>query len=365
MRKRGVIGITLTISLLLLMTYLILWPVAIEPRAWQAPRDHGYVGAFATNQRLQAATIMPLPTSEGPEDLALDPQGRVVTGLLNGDIVRREHDGSFTVITTTGGRPLGLEYDANGGLWIADAYQGLLYWDSNAGVQVKVTEVDGRAVRYANDVTIAADGTVYFSDSSSRFPADRYGTYAASLLDIMEHAGNGRVLAYEPESGRSYTVVSGIHFANGIALSTDQQWLLVNETASYRVLRIGIGEANSGQFEPLVSNLPGFPDNLTAGENGKFWLGLVSPRNALLDQLSDYPFVRKMVQRLPATFRPKAQRYSHLMAIDIDGNVLHSWQDPEGRFGYVTGAVEVDQHLFLSSLHEAAIAQLELVENAQ
>lgn len=359
MRKGRVFGIILSFTLVLLLSYLVLWPVAIEPRAWQAPRDHGYVGVYTPNQRLQAIQVLPLPVSEGPEALAVDPQGRVVTGLLNGDIVRREHDGDFTVLATTGGRPLGLAYDAQGGLWIADAYQGLVYFDSNQGIQVKVTEVDGRAVRYANDVAIAADGTIYFSDSSSRFPADRYGTYGASLLDIMEHAGNGRVLAYEPASGHTYTVVSGIHFANGVALSSDQQWLLVNETASYRVLRVGIGSNNSGQFEPLLENLPGFPDNLTTGRDGKFWLGLVSPRSALLDQFADAPFMRKVVQRLPAAMRPKAQRYSHLLAIDIDGNVLHSLQDPEGRFGYVTGAVEVDQQLFLSSLHEAAIGQLE------
>ena len=360
MSKRHAVAPSAVLIVLALIAYLLFWPVAIEPRAWNAPRDQGFVGAYAPNTKLQSAERIALPHSVGPEDIALDPEGRPVFGLLNGDIVRREHNGEFSIMTTTGGRPLGLEFGPDGTLWIADAYLGLMCWSVDTGLELVVTEVDGRTVRYADDVDVAADGTVYFSDASSRFAADQYGTYQASLLDIMEHAGNGRLLAYVPESGRTFTVLGGLHFANGVAVSHDNRWVLVAETGSYRIVRIGIGADNNGQIEAIMENLPGFPDNINDAPNGKFWVGLVSPRSAALDTLSQYPFVRKIVQRLPSFMRPQAQRYSHLLAIDINGNVLRSLQDPTGEFAHVTGAAEVDEQLYLSSLHEPALAELKL-----
>ncbi|RUO63628.1 SMP-30/gluconolactonase/LRE family protein [Pseudidiomarina insulisalsae] len=359
MSKRRALTPTAIVLVLLVIGYLLFWPVAIEPRAWNAPRDQGFVGAYATNAGLQQIETVAVPDSLGPEDIALDADGRPVFGLVSGDIVRQEHSGEFTVLTTTGGRPLGLEFDHQGSLWIADAYQGLMRWTESDGLELLVTQVDGRAVRYADDVDVAADGTVYFSDASSRFAADTYGTYQASLLDIMEHAGNGRLLAYVPETGQTYTVLGGLHFANGVAVSHDERWVLVAETGSYRILRVGIGTDNNGQVETLFENLPGFPDNINDAPDGKFWVGLVSPRSAALDALSNYPFARKIVQRLPAFMRPQAQRYSHLIAIDSNGNVLQSLQDPNGGFAHVTGAAEGGGRLYISSLHEPAFAILE------
>ncbi|MGQ4277209.1 SMP-30/gluconolactonase/LRE family protein [Pseudidiomarina sp. E22-M8] len=356
---KSVVRQSIGLVAVLLLAYLLLWPVSIDPRSWNAPRDRGYVGAYTANTELQQLKHVNLPSSVGPEDIAIDAQGRPVFGVLSGDILRLEIDGSFTTLTTTGGRPLGLEFDDQGGLWIADAYQGLMHWSPATGLELLVTEVDGVTVRYADDVDVAADGTVYFSDASTQFAADGVGTYAASLLDIMEHSGNGRLLAFEPTSGRTYTVQGGLHFANGVAVSHDQQWVLVVETGSYRILKIGIGNDNNGEVYTLLENLPGFPDNINDAPDGKFWIGLVSPRSTVLDELSNYPLLRKIVQRLPSFMRPNAQRYSHLIAIDINGNVRQNLQDPAGGFAQVTGAAETADKLYLSSLHEDAIAILE------
>jgi hypothetical protein len=84
--------------------------------------------------------------------------------------------------------------------------------------------------------------------------------------------------------------------------------------------------------------------------NGRFWIGLVAPRSAVLDKYSASPFVRKMIQRLPAALRPQAVPSTHLISIDGNGNVLRNLQDSEARFPAITGAVETDQELFLTSL---------------
>ena len=97
-------------------------------------------------------------------------------------------------------------------------------------------------------------------------------------------------------------------------------------------------------------DLPGFPDNINNGLNGRFWIGLAAPRNALLDRLSDRPFVRKVVQRLPTILRPKPIDASHVIAIDADGTVLMDLQDPAAKYPLLTGVLETRKALYLTTL---------------
>ncbi len=70
----------------------------------------------------------------------------------------------------------------------------------------------------------------------------------------------------------------------------------------------------------------------------------------MLDSLSGNPFVRKIVQRLPEVFRPKAMPSSHVIAITGDGQVLENMQDPAARFPALTGVYETRDALYLTSL---------------
>ena len=144
--------------------------------------------------------------------------------------------------------------------------------------------------------------------------------------------------------------MDGLNFANGIAISRDQRFLLVNETASYKVWRYWLRGPDAGTSEFILENLPGFPDNLNNGLNERFWLGLVAPRNEIIDALSDKPVLRKVIQRLPAFIRPKIQPSSHLIGIDGDGLVLMNLQGGAARFPAITGAFETRDHLYLSTL---------------
>jgi sugar lactone lactonase YvrE len=144
--------------------------------------------------------------------------------------------------------------------------------------------------------------------------------------------------------------MDGLNFANGVAISNDQQFLLINELGHYRILKYWLEGPNAGTTEIILDNLPGFPDNVNNGLNGRFWIGLVAPRNKMLDDLSGSPFMRKMVQRLPAFVRPKAVPSSHVIAIDGDGNVLMNLHDTEMRFPALTGVFESSQSLYLTTL---------------
>jgi sugar lactone lactonase YvrE len=344
----------------LITAYLLLWPVPIEPHAWEAPPDPGYTGPFATNDRLSGMEVLPIGEHRGPEDVAIDVNGFIYAGTKSGDIVRLNPDGTQpTVFANTGGRPLGIDFDADGNLLIADGYRGLLSVSPQGAVTVLTAEVDGTPILYADDVDTAADGTIYFSDATTRFSAKEWGgTLEASLLDLMEHGKTGRLLAYDPRTRQTRVVASGFSFANGVAVSPDQTFVVVNETGEYRVWRVWIAGERAGQKDVLIDHLPAFPDNVSAGQDGRFWISLVSPRNPLLDGMSNRPVLRRIVQRLPAFLRPEAKAYGHVIAVDATGKVLADLQDPEGRHPLNTTALETDRFLYIGSLVAPGIGRL-------
>ena len=303
-------------SVLLLVGYLLFWPVLVEPIAWSAPENLGYTGRFVKNQDLSQLQRIELNGDVGPEDFALDKNNNLYFSLLNGDIKYLDIEGKIHSWVNTGGRPLGIEFDQLGNLIVADAFSGLLKIDVDGTIETLLSGVDGVPLNYADDVDISIEGKIYFSDATTKFDAKKYGTYGASLLDINEHGGHGRVIEYDPVTKQAVTIVKGINFANGITLSHDQKSVLVNETGNYRVLKIALNGKERGKISVLIESLPGFPDNISRGSNGLYWLGLVSPRSKALDLLSNSPFARKMIQRLPAFIRPKAQNYGHIIFIN-------------------------------------------------
>ena len=332
--------------------YLAAWPVPVDPVAWQAPQDRGLTGPFAANDTLAAAEAIDLGEHEGPEDVAVGHDGALYATTYSGTILRID-PGSHRVsaFARTGGRPLGIEAAPDGALLVANAYIGIQRVSQLGDVTNLLTTVEGEPLAYADDLAVASTGVIYFSDASSKFGArDWNGTYAASLLDILEHGGHGRVIEFDPRSGRSRVLIDGLDFANGIAIAADDSYLLVAETGSYRILRHWLQGPDAGTTEVLVDNLPGFPDNINGGGENRFWIGLIAPRDAKLDGLSGKPFLRKVVQRLPAFLRPSAVPSSHVFAIDGDGNVLRSLQDPAATYPAMTGACETGQRIYLTRL---------------
>jgi sugar lactone lactonase YvrE len=345
-------GALLLVCLALLGLYLATWPVPVDPVAWEAPEDQGLTGAFAVNDTLTAASAIDLGAHEGPEDVAVGHDGALYASVASGTIVRIDREsGQVSEFAHTGGRPLGIESSPDGSLLVANGYLGIQRISSLGEVTVLLDAMDGEPLAYPDDLAVASNGVIYFSDASTKFGALAWkGSYEASLLDILEHGGHGRVIAFDPGSGDARVIVEGLNFANGVAISADDRFLLIAETGTYRILRHWLLGPDAGTTEVIVDNLPGFPDNINNGEDGRFWVGLVAPRDSKLDGLSDKPFLRKVVQRLPAFLRPAAVPSSHVVAIDGDGNVQMSLQDPGARFPAMTGVCETGQRLYLTRL---------------
>lgn len=349
------------------VAYLCFWPVPAEPVSWPAQKPPGYTGAFAPNARLSGLRMIDTGNEVGPEHIAIGPGNKLYAAMHSGNLIRMEPDGDKQeVFANTGGRVLGFDFDAQGRMIAADAMKGLLAISSDRRVSVltdRVTPND--PIRYANSVVVAPDGTIYLTDSSTRFsPAEWGGTYEASVLDVIEQSATGRVLAHDPATGKTRVVARGLSFANGIALSSDGHTLFVNETGRYRIWKID-GRATdldvqggSPQARVLLDNLPGYPDNLMRGRDGRIWVGLFKPRNPAADSLAQRPFLRKILLRLPRFLLPLGQSYGHVFAIDEDGRVTADLQDPSGAYPETTGVTETADRIYIHSLHARGIGWL-------
>ena len=337
----------------LLALYLLFWPVPVDTAAWTPPAPPPLTGVYEPNTRLVAVERLGAGAGFAPEGVAFDAEGRMYAGVADGRIFRFEPDGTKPVVfASTAGRPLGMDFDRAGNLVVADAYKGLLAITRDGSVEVLSTEARGVPFRCTNDLDIAADGTIYFSDASSKFPLSVYKE------DIVEHRPNGRLLRYDPGTRTTEVVLDRLHFANGVAVSPDQSFVLVVETGEYRVHRVWLTGERKGQSEIFIDNLPGFPDNLTSNGRDKFWLALVSPRNRLLDALMPHPFLRKITLRLPVFMQPKAERYGFVLALDPSGRVVENLQDPSGQYAQISCAVEHEGNLYFGSIAEDAVGRL-------
>lgn len=348
--------------LIALVLYLVAWPAPIDPVAWEAPPAPGYQGPHARNTRLQNLKRLSIGANHGPEHIIADAAGRLYTAVVSGAILRLDPAAGSEpeIFVNTGGRPLGLAFDAAGNLLIADAYKGLLSAAPDGALATLTDRVGDSPILYADAVIAARDGRIYFSDASQRFSASAAGgTFEASILDILEASATGRILVYDPRDQSTQVLTEGLSFANGIALDSKEEHLYVCETGRFRVIRIALSGPERGVARPFLENLPGYPDNLMRGENGRYWVGLAKPRSALVDSLSDQPFLRKVVIRLPKFLLPVPPAYGHVFAFNEAGEITADLQDPSGAYPETTSVTETGERLYIHSLHADYIGYLE------
>ena len=351
--------------------YLLVWPIPIEARAWSAQPDAGYTGAHAVNTGLASLQTLNLNGEEGPEHVQVGPDGRLYAAVASGKVLRLAQDGAtFEVFADTQGRVLGFDFDRAGNMIAADAVRGLLRIDAQGQVAVLADQVAGKPILYADAVVASKSAgspeRFYVSDASRRFGAkDWGGTFEASVLDILEQSATGRVLVFDATTGQMEEVVRGLSFANGVTLSSDEQTLFVAETGRYRVWAVpasardlDLSKGPSGGAQVLLDNLPGYPDNLMRGTNGRIWVGLTKPRSPVVDGMAQQPLLREMTLRLPRALWPIPKAYGHVFAFMEDGKVVADLQDPSGAYPETTAITETPDRLYVQSLHAKSLGWL-------
>lgn len=358
------------IPLTILTLFLTLWPTPTTTSGWDAPKFEGYIGKFQKNNRLDAMNFINLGKYSEPEHLVLY-KGWIYASVKNGKIIRFKPNGSpIEEVVNTGGRPFGFDFDVNDALIITDPlygeHGGLLrvtnYGSKNKPtIEILTNSVDGTPIRYADAVVVAKSGKIYFTDATQQVNIrENGGPMKAATIDVIGNTNSGRILEYDPITKKTRVLVHSISFANGIALSEDEQFLIVNELGKYRVWKIAIhahdvkAEPNGQLTQIIIDNLPGLPDNITRGKEGRLWVGLVSPRNSLLDIVSDKPWMRAIMMRIMMVFpQGSDSNYAHVIAIDENGHILDDLQSDAGIYPKITGVTETQDRLYFHNINDS------------
>jgi len=346
----GIVGI-----LVLLILFFLFQSAPIDPAAYTPLKGPELTGVLAPNNLLQKAELLAQGKINGPEEVAVDSQGRVYGGTQDGKIMRLLADGKLEVFAETKGRPLGLQFDKNENLIVCDAYKGLLSIDPQGKIKILAASAEGGPFKFTDALDISGEGIVYFTDASSKYQQDEY------LYDLLEAKPHGRFMSYDPATGQVKVLLKSLYFANGVALSQQEDFVLVNETYRYRIVRYWLKGPKAGTHEVFIDNLPGFPDNISSNRKGAFWLALFTVRNDAVDKLHPYPFLKAQMSKLPKAFWPQAKPYGFVLALDENGKIIQSLHEPTGKhLKEITSAREYGAFLYLGSLHNDRIGKFRL-----
>eukprot|EP00250_Pteridium_aquilinum_P033817 c6375_g1_i1 orf=182-1297(-) len=332
----------------------------IDPRPTKLPSPPARKGVYAPNAHLHKLQRLGQGLLPQPEDLVLSPDGRFLyascaDGWIKQVDLSSAHVRDWSLVP---GRPLGLASGLHGEILACEASLGLLnitegkvttLTDNACGIKFKLAD----AVDVSRD-----DGSIYFTDASSKFGLQE------SDLDVLEGRPNGRLLKYDPSTGATSVIVTGLYFPNGVAVSLDQSYLVFCETAKVRCQRLWLQGSRKGEMEIFIDNLPGYPDNIHTTKRGTFWIGLVAERGILVETILRFSFL-KYFYATPRAMESLnvGPRMAKVLEVSKDGEPLRFLEDPNGRsIGYVTSALEHEDYLYLGSLASNFIGRLKLEE---
>ncbi|SLN76533.1 ABC transporter permease [Oceanibacterium hippocampi] len=328
-------------------------------------RDSGSV--FAENDRLKDVEAVALDRIEGPEDVILDQDDHLYTVNRNGSIIRflapdyQERE-EFARI---GGRPLGLALDRDKNILACVAGMGV-YGVRPDRTVFKVAEQTNRTwnrlkddsrLWLADDLDVAPDGKIYFSDATTRYDLSDWA------LDGFEGRGNGRLVCHDPATGKSRTILKNLAFPNGVCISHDGMAVLWASTWLCRIYRYWIAGERTGELEILVDNLPGYPDNINRASDGNYWLAFVGLRAPVYDlAMADPAFRSRMVKQIPPDeWLCPGLNYGCVIKFDDAGSVLESLWDPGAEsHPTITSMREHKGYLYIGGLENNRIGRLKL-----
>lgn len=344
------VGLSLLALILLGIIIFVVVPSPVDPVKWNAPTGPSFTkpGPWQENDKLSSAELVS-DAPQFPEFITFDKEGVLYTGDSNGIIYKVGFDAEgkpqkAQVFADTHGTPNGLKFDANGNLIVTDIKKGLLSINPSGTVQVLADHVDGKPIYLANELDIAQDGSIYFSDTS---------TYGRVLFkEMAEGKPHGRLLKYDLATKQTSVLLEGLYFANGIALSSDEDYVLIAESYRYQLTRYWLKGPKKGTSDIFTDNLAGFPDNISRDEQGHFWVGIFTTRLSFVDQMHGNPWLAGLMAKVPQALLNGASapvKHGLVAEISPDGKVIESWHDPEGKLYGVTTAVNHNGYLYIGT----------------
>jgi sugar lactone lactonase YvrE len=348
--------------LLALAAFIFTAPVgAFNSASWTPERAPAWRGVLERNKKLSSCQLIGKRVLRGPEDLAVDPEGRIYCGSAKSGKIYRvvaTANGAeqIEVFADTGGHNLGLKLASNGYLYACNVPKGLLMISPKGEVSVLTEKADdGSPLTFADDLDIDSAGKIYFSNASSKYN----GLNGARTLrfDLLEGNPYGGLYVYDPSDKSTKLLVGGLYFANGVALSKNADYVLVNETCHYQTTRYWLKGPKAGTHDLFASNLPGLPDGITTDSSGDFWISLPCYRRPHLDFLQHNPKIKNILSHTPECLWGRTPHYGFVIRMNEAAEILESLQDPHGKIWCVTNVVPWHDYLFLGTLEGHAIAR--------
>lgn len=298
----------------------------------------------------------------GPEAIAVKDAGaewHIFTGTENGDIYQiavNKQTGDCDKaekIVNTGGRPLGMVFSNH--LFIADAEKGLLKLNNDRSLEVLVSHYQGEKLKFVDDVAADQSGNLYFTDVSEEFGYHNY------KLDMLRGKPQGRVFKWHAATGKTELLMDNLYFANGITISPDNKFLLVNESLNHSVKRYWLSGEKTGSSDCFIKGLPGYPDNIRADKQSGYWLALMSPRTGFLDWAQQNTLLRKVALTLPLWMQPSGAKKGVIIKLSATGEIENMYTDKYGDGIYATThGLRIGNYLYLGSLKTTAVKRLKL-----
>jgi len=321
---------------------------------------------WAVNEKLRQVEVIGLGQVEGPEDVILDRNDNLYCGSRHGDVMRflAPDYQCAEVFAHIGGQPLGMAFDRHDNLCVCIGGMGLYQVTPDREVR-KLTDETNRSwhsinddsrLRLADDLDIADDGRIFFSEATRRYEMSEY------VVDALESRPAGRIICYDPRDGSTRTVVDHLRFPNGISM-VDAQSLLFAQTSAASVSRYWFAGPKAGRIEPVLSGLPGYPDNINRASDGNYWLAMVGMRGPALDLAMRMPdFRRRMTRRLPIDewVFPNINN-GCVLKFNLQGDVLETLWDPSGvNHPMITSMREHKGWLYLGGISNNRIGRYRL-----
>ncbi len=322
---------------------------------------------WALNDKLRSVKVIGLGRIEGAEDVILDRDNNLYAGSRHGDIIRffpPEYE-RMEIYAHIGGTPLGMAFDRNDNLYVCIGGMGLYRVTPERKVE-KVTDETNRSfhsvnddsrLRLADDLDITDDGRIYFSEATVRYEMHEWAT------DGLEARGNGRIICFDTNTGKTHTVIRDLKFPNGVCIASDGQSFLFAETWGCTVKRYWFDGPKAGQTELVLDNLPGFPDNINNSSDGHYWMSLVGMRCPALDLAWKMPgFRRRMAKRVPRDewLFPNINT-GCVLKFNEQGEVLETLWDLGGEnHPMITSMREHRGHLYLGGIMNNRIGQYKI-----
>jgi gluconolactonase len=125
-----------------------------------------------------------------------------------------------------------------------------------------VDSCDGRPLNSPNDVVVARDGAIWFTDPS-------YGY----LQGFRPAPANGdHVYRHDPATGETAIVAGGFDKPNGLAFSPDERTLYVGDNgAPHHLLAFAVEDDRLGPGRAIAEGTPEHPDGLKVDRAGRIY----------------------------------------------------------------------------------------------